>query len=274
MMIDPKKLFREKAMKKASSPEQLDELIQVTDATGWLALITLTVLILVALVWGILGSIPTNTTGQGVFIRGGGFIGVDAPVAGELREINVTIGEVVVRGQRIGRIGGDTIPSPYAGRVAQILVDKGDQLSIGAPILSLEDKDAEMRAVAFIALADAKKILPGMKAQIAPSTVKKEDFGAIMGKISSVAQFPSTSATLKSILVNDELVETIASMQGPVEVQIELERDSHTASGFRWTSSSGPIMQISSGMLGYVTVTTSEQQPISLVLPWLKDLLK
>ncbi len=275
MGINPKMLFRAQALQKVSSPEQLDELIQVTDPTGWLALLALTALIVVALVWSILGSIPSTTVGQGIFIKGGALYGVVAPASGELTEINVAVGDVVTQGQPVARIGSDKIPSPHAGRVAQLLVDQGDYLSVGTTILSLEPENAGMRVTAFVPLADAKKILPGMKAQISPSTIKKEDFGSMLGTVRFVAQFPSTMSGLKGILVNDELIKIVSSIPAPVEVQIELERDPGAPSGYRWTSSGGPSsLQISSGTLGSVTVVTSEQQPISLILPWLKDLLQ
>ncbi len=271
MAIDPRGLFRAQALKKVSSPEQLDELIQVTDPTGWLALLAMAALVLIVLVWAVLGTIPSTTSGQGIFIRGGGLNGVVAPVSGELTELGAAVGDVVTPGQTVARIGTQTVPSLQAGRVAQLFAEQGDYLEVGTPILSLEPVNADMQVIAFVPLADAKKILPGMKVQISPSTVKKEDYGSMLGTVHSVAQFPSTLSSLKGIMVNDELIKLVASVAAPVEVQIDLERDSAAPSGYRWTSSGGPpSLQISSGTLSSVTVITSEQQPISLILPWLK----
>jgi HlyD family secretion protein len=131
-----------------------------------------------------------------------------------------------------------------------------------------------MQVVAYIPVVDAKKVLPGMKAQVSPSTVKQEEFGAIMGTVTGVAEFPSTQQSLRGILVNDELIRTIANVEGPVEVRIDLERDANASSGYKWTSSGGPPMQISSGTVGSVMVITNDQMPISMILPWLKSLTK
>lgn len=272
MVMNQSGIFREQALKKQSSPEQLDELIQITNPTGWLALVALGGLIVVAILWGILGSMPTTANGMGVFIRGNAINSAVAPIAGEVREINVAVGEMVSKGQKVGRVGSTTVTSPDRGRVMQILAETGTFVNTGAPIVSLEPTDMTMQVIAYIPLIDAKKIQPGMKAQVSPSTIKKEDFGSILGTVTAVAEFPSTAQSLRGILVNDELIKTIANIEGPVEVRIDLGRDPNAPSGYKWTSSGGPSMQISSGTVGSVMVITSDQMPISMILPWLKSL--
>ncbi len=274
MGMNPSGIFREQALKKQASPEQLDELIQITSPAGWLALIALGGLVVIAILWGIFGSMPTTTTGMGVFIRGSAINSAVAPVAGEVREINVAVGEMVTKGQKVGRVGSVTVTSPDRGRVMQILAETGTFVNTGTPIVSLEPIGMTMQVVAYIPVVDAKKVLPGMKAQVSPSTVKQEEFGAIMGTVTGVAEFPSTQQSLRGILVNDELIRTIANVEGPVEVRIDLERDPNASSGYKWTSSGGPPMQISSGTVGSVMVITNDQMPISMILPWLKSLTK
>ncbi|MCP3871222.1 MAG: NHLP bacteriocin system secretion protein, partial [Gammaproteobacteria bacterium] len=54
-----KAMFRKKALKKLSSPEQLDELLKVTTPHGWLALLALCAIVITIVLWGIFGRIPT-----------------------------------------------------------------------------------------------------------------------------------------------------------------------------------------------------------------------
>ena len=65
-----------------SSPEELDSLMQVTTPKGWVALISLGILILLALLWGIFGKIPTKVSGQGMILHsmGDGADGLQAVV--------------------------------------------------------------------------------------------------------------------------------------------------------------------------------------------------
>ena len=66
-----KSLFREEAMEKMSSPDELDRLMRVTDPKGWLALIALLALVAAAVVWGVFGSVPIQVSGdKGVQLGG------------------------------------------------------------------------------------------------------------------------------------------------------------------------------------------------------------
>jgi hypothetical protein len=62
-------IYRKAALERLSSPEELDSLMQVTTPKGWLALLSLGGLILIALLWGIFGRIPTKVLGQGMILE-------------------------------------------------------------------------------------------------------------------------------------------------------------------------------------------------------------
>ncbi|MFL6291034.1 MAG: NHLP bacteriocin system secretion protein, partial [Thermoanaerobaculia bacterium] len=59
-------IFRKVALERLSSPEQLDQLMQVTSPRGWLALGAFGTLLNTALGWAELGTIPTDATGEGI----------------------------------------------------------------------------------------------------------------------------------------------------------------------------------------------------------------
>lgn len=50
-------IFREKSMKRVSSPEELSDYIRVTKPTVWIVLVTLVILLAGMLVWSIFGTI-------------------------------------------------------------------------------------------------------------------------------------------------------------------------------------------------------------------------
>jgi HlyD family secretion protein len=60
---------------------------------------------------------------------------------------------------------------------------------------------------------------------------------------------------------------------GPqIQVEAELQPDNSTFSGYKWSSSKGVDMKISSGTTTSVRVTTEERSPISFIFPFLKSL--
>ena len=91
------KIFRQVALERLSSPERLDELMEVATPRGWLALLGLCAVIGAAIAWGIYGSVPTLVRGPGVLIREGSLQTVDAPAQGQVKEIFLRVGDDVQR---------------------------------------------------------------------------------------------------------------------------------------------------------------------------------
>jgi len=67
-----KPIFRKAALERLSSPEQLDQLMQVTTAKGWLALIALTGLLVMVVIFGFVARVPITVTGQCILLDSGG----------------------------------------------------------------------------------------------------------------------------------------------------------------------------------------------------------
>ena len=112
-----------------------------------------------------------------------------------------------------------------------------------------------------------------MGAEISPSTVKREEFGFIRGRVVYVGEFPASSDALMRNFQNETLVRSIMAAGPVTEVRVTLERDPMTLSGYRWSSSRGPAITISSGTLCTVQVITRQQPPVSLLFPFFKGKL-
>ena len=66
-----KSLFRQEAMDKTLSPDELDRLMRVTSPRGWLALIALLALVAAAVAWGVFGTIPVAVRAEEGVLLGG-----------------------------------------------------------------------------------------------------------------------------------------------------------------------------------------------------------
>ncbi|MET3131147.1 HlyD family secretion protein [Oxalobacteraceae bacterium GrIS 1.11] len=100
-----KGLFREVAFSRLSSPEQLDSLLQVTSAKGWIALAGIGILVLTALLWAALGKLPTKLIGQQcILVKNGGVNILTTSASGRLSDLAVEAGDLVTRGQIVGRL--------------------------------------------------------------------------------------------------------------------------------------------------------------------------
>lgn len=410
-------IFRKVALERLSSPEQLDQLLQVTDPKGWLALGALGAVLLSALSWGVWGAIPTESNGEGILLRRGGVSDLVAPGAGQIEEVLVNVGDVIAKGQPVARIRQDElqrqiadreakladlrgdyqerqryaqkqeqlrdrdlaqqranlelsirtlekdieilrrrleeqeallkdglvtkqtmmatqqelngkleqlesrrlelngleskrlesaqqlgqeletrerslrdleleirelrakleenvrIVSTHAGRVLEVLVDRGAVVNPGAPILSLEVMSEELVAYLFVPATDGKRVQPGMEARISPSGVKREEYGSILGRVAKAAAFPATQRSMLLLLGNEALVTKLMEAGPLIQVDVALEHDPATPTGYRWSSSRGPNLEISSGTLASGGVIVKKDRPISLVIPTLREKL-
>ena len=98
-------IYRQVAINKLSSPEELDNLLQVTTAKGWIALTGIGMLIVCILGWGIFGRLPTKLPGQQcILVKNGGVNVLTTAAAGRLSDLAVEVGDQVTRGQIIGRL--------------------------------------------------------------------------------------------------------------------------------------------------------------------------
>ncbi len=410
-------IFRKVALERLSSPEQLDQLMQVTSPRGWLALGAFGALLLTALGWSVLGSIPTDATGEGILLRQGGVSNLVAAEAGQMEELLVSVGDVIEKGQVVARVRQEEllrqiqdtrdklasvrseyqellryageqerlrdrdlaqqrsnleqtiraverevelardrvaadrdllkdglvtkqtfltseqrlneaqdrlatarldlnglelkrleaeqqvdqqlearqkeirelelelrerqarlaetarVVAPRAGRVLEVLVDRGDVVSPGTPILNLEVVSQNLMAVLFVPASGGKRVQPGMRVRVSPSTVKREEFGSLLGRVVWAAEFPSTSRGMVRVLGNEALVERLMEEGPPIQVNVALERDPSTPTGYRWSSSTGPSIEISSGTLASGSVVIRQERPIHLIIPKVREKL-
>jgi len=381
------KVFRKVSLERMSSPEQLDQMMQVTTPKGWVVLLALIILVVFAIFWGIFGSISTKVTGMGILIKRGGVFNIGTDSHGQVLDLKFAVGETVHKGdlvaivdqpdlsdqlvaaeielkemnvqekqltgyeaegqklnasssvdekenlefsikadedklkwlkarseartellkeglvtkqdlidikeqinstkisidkshndlkkltikrlddkhqreedlldiqqqietknQEVYSLGkkldrSNNITSPYTGIVLEIMVDVGEETEHTSPILSLEltgEKFKHLESVIYVPAANGKKVKTGMDVQVSPTTVKAEEYGFIKGKVSSVAEFPSTDEGMMRVLQNSKLVTMLSGNSAPIEIFAELLTNKETVSGYEWSSPKGP----------------------------------
>lgn len=166
-----------------------------------------------------------------------------------------------------------SVESPYDGQVIEMKAVPGSLVAAGSPILSIQPQGNTLEVLVYLPSVQAKAVQRGMAAEISPSTVKREEFGFIRGKVVYAGEFPASFDALMRNFQNETLVRSIMA-GGPVtELRVTMERDPQTLSGYQWSSSRGPEITISSGTLCTVEVITRHQPPVSLLLPFFKGKL-
>ncbi len=162
--------------------------------------------------------------------------------------------------------------SPIDGRVLEIKVSAGSVLSVGMPVIAIESEGAKLEALVFLPADRGKSVKPGMMARIEPSTVKREEFGTMVGTVVTISDFPITPQGMAAVLHNDSLVTRFSHEGAPYAATVSLEQDATTVSGYRWAVGKGPPIRLTSGTLTRAEITTRNQRPLDLVVPLIKRL--
>jgi HlyD family secretion protein len=409
--------FRTVALQRAASPEQLDHLVKITRPFDWLLIFVIVLALAAALIWGVVGRIPTRAAGEGILISGGGrVIEASSAAAGRLSSIKVSVGDHVVQGQplaeivqtdiqqkhasavevfhererqhtdlvaktarelaskgqnfakleaafnqvikatdqRIDYLTSDVktledllakgyttrrnledrrreladahqrkedtqneilklraqktdletqreresqqsefslndarrqmdaaaaqlnqntqVVSPIDGRVLEVKISPGAVLAVGTPVVAIESEGGKLEALVYIPAERGKNIKLGMPVRIEPSTVKREEFGTMVGTVVAISDFPMTPQGMAAVLHNENLVTRFSKEGAAYAATVSLEQDPETVSGYRWAVGQGPPLRLTSGTLTRAEITTRRQRPLDLVVPLLKRL--
>lgn len=180
----------------------------------------------------------------------------------QISELQRTIEELENRLRDSSRV-----VTPYSGRVIELTADSGQLIAPGERLFTLEESTEPLQAMVYVPAAEGKKVREGMVVRVSPSTVKREEYGFMLAKVSDVSEFPVTPEGLRRVLRNQSLVEQLSGSGAPIEVQVELIKSPDTPSGFEWSSSEGPPVEIFSGTLVSASIVVEEKRPVSYVLP-------
>jgi HlyD family secretion protein len=165
------------------------------------------------------------------------------------------------------------VQSPISGVVTSIQSSVGAKVKGGDVVATISSQSKGLDALVYVPANEGKRIKNNMHVLVSPSTIKKEEFGSLKGRVVSVSSFPATRKEMLAILQNEELVKRFSKKGAPIVIRIQFEKDNAAASGYRWTSSKGPEQTISAGTLLNAMITIRKQRPIALLIPTLKKIL-
>lgn len=163
-----------------------------------------------------------------------------------------------------------SVLSPYSGRIIELNADRGVIVNTASPLAKVElvgRNTKSLEATLYFPALQGKKIKKGMKAQIAPSTTRQEEYGFMLGIVTSVSEFPVSAAAMMTVLHNEALVQSLSSGGAPIEVRVDLIPDPRTPSGYKWSSGKGPNLIMGSGTMCMGSIVVEQQKPLNMIIP-------
>jgi HlyD family secretion protein len=141
--MNPKEMFRQQAVDKLNSPDNLNELLTVTTPKSWLLLATIGLLLGAAVVWGIFATIETTVTGNGILISPDGS---DNALEAVLY-VTMSDGERIAPGM-VARISPNTVRLEEYGMVFGRVTSVEQSPSTQSEMLEVLGNDSLVQALA------------------------------------------------------------------------------------------------------------------------------
>jgi len=166
------------------------------------------------------------------------------------------------------------IRAPHTGRILEVMTEPGAVVGVGQPILTLDLAGrmvTGLEAIIYVPSVHGKQIRVGMPVLIAPTTVKREEYGMMLATVTYVSDFPATARGMQRMLKNEKLVSGLSGSDAPYEIHADLLVSPETMSQYVWSSSQGPSLKIQSGTLATADITVAAKRPIELVIPLIRQ---
>jgi HlyD family secretion protein len=161
-----------------------------------------------------------------------------------------------------------TIYSSTTGTVIEILANTGNMLIPGTTLMRVEPtkENEALECNIYVRSTEGKRVVPGMKVKISPSTVEREEYGFIVGTVTYVSQYPASFQGMVRILGNKDISQSFMTQGGPpISIRVALDKSSATYSGYQWTSGKGPNTKIKTGTICTAQIEVNSKRPVELL---------
>ena len=276
---NPSSIFRPAALKKLTSPEQLDKLLTVVKPKTWIALAITIFLILLGLLWAIFGKISTIAMGEGIYLDFSEIYPILIPANGRILQIPITLGQKVEKGETIAIIWDIEkkkeidISAPYTSIVLDIEREKGASVVYQEVFASLQkNKDTKGKNDRFYCFIPARigdKIRKNMKALIFPWSINSRSYGGIKGYVEKISYIPASEYYFRTLHINETYAQHLIQEKAFIPLIIRPKPSKKGKKFFEWTAKIGPVKEdVPLGSFASVQIAIEKRSPISYLLPF------
>jgi multidrug resistance efflux pump len=266
--------FRQKALSKLQSPEELDVPVRFARPQGRIVLLVTVVVMAAAAVWSVTGTVSSRLEAPGVLTHGQGTYLLQSPVAGQVTEVLAKEGELLGADEPLVRVrtevGVTAIRTVAPGRVTTVAAGIGSVVTAGADVALLErvsGEDDPLVATLYIPGTEGEGVSAGDPVDLTVQSVPTQQYGVLRGTVESVGRSPRGQQQIASFLGDPRLAEQFTRNGPPIAVRVRLEKSPSTESGLRWSVDGGPPYSLTSMTTVSGAVHLDSQHPAEWLLP-------
>jgi len=291
-------LFRKSSLERISSPERLNEYIKIAHPGVWSVLLGCLALLIAVGFWGFYGSIPDSVKAVGVMFPQNGVTAVIPAAGGRISDMRVKVGDYVEAGQVIAVIPQDDIleqinmllnspetdeklisdlrneyerrsliVSPVSGIVisAKTVNETVSSVDVVVRIVKQEKYADDKQIICYIPITTAKKLVEGMEVQVSPDFAPREEYGYMLGHITSIGTYPVSETDVLSAVGSPQYATGLLPKENSVEVRVTLTVDPDSMNKVKWSNKKGESIPLSIGTNCNMLIIVKKYKPYELI---------
>lgn len=154
--------FRRKALENLRQPDDLDSPVRLARPRAWAVLAVVAMIIAGGLVWSFNGKLTRSVDVPGILTHSLGVSKVESPQSGTVSNVLVDTGNTVSKGDPVLSVVDaqgvtKTVRAPFSGRTIALLVGNGQYVTAGATFMTVERTDGENDRMVAVLFAPADK---------------------------------------------------------------------------------------------------------------------
>lgn len=266
--------FRQQALAKLQSPEELDLPVRFARPQGWLVLSVTLIAIAAGSVWAVTGSVASTVSAPAVLTHGEGSYILQSPAAGQVTAILAKEGQRLPANAPVLKVRtseGDTVVRTVAaGRITALAATIGQIIQTGANVAAVEKvahADDPLYATVYVPAENASSIPDDAAVDLTVQTVPTQQYGVLRGHVKSVDRAAQSAQQISAFLGDSQLGDQFTKKGRPVAVLVRLDTSSSTKSGYKWSSSGGPPYTLTSMTMATGSIRLADERPVDWLLP-------
>ncbi|MEV2212208.1 HlyD family efflux transporter periplasmic adaptor subunit [Streptomyces sp. NPDC050997] len=266
--------FRQQALAKLQSPEELDLPVRFARPQGWLVLAVTVVVIAAASVWAVTGSVASTVSAPAILTHGQGSYILQSPVAGQVTEVIAEQGERLPADAPVLKVrtadGVTVVRTVAAGRITGLAATIGQIIQTGANVAAVEKiarTSDPLYATVYVPAENAASIPADAAVDLTVQSVPTQEYGVLHGKVKTVDRSAQSAQQISAFLGDSQLGEQFTKNGRPVAVLVRLDKSSGTKSGYEWSSADGPPFALTSMTTATGSIRLADQHPVDWLLP-------
>ncbi|MFE6526542.1 HlyD family efflux transporter periplasmic adaptor subunit [Streptomyces sp. NPDC057794] len=266
--------FRQQALAKLQSPEELDLPVRFARPQGWLVLSVTVVAMAAASLWAVTGSVASTVSAPAILTHGQGSYVLQSPVSGQVTAVLAEQGERLPANSPVIEVrtarGETVVRTLDAGRVSALATSVGQIIRTGADVAAVEKvarTGDPLYATVYVPAENAASIPGGAAVDLTVQSVPTQEYGVLRGHVQSVDRSAQSPQQIAAFLGDSQLGEQFTKKGRPVAVTVRLDKSSATKSGYAWSSAEGPPFELTSMTAASGSIKLADQRPVDWLLP-------